>query len=172
MRCYLYFYHHEYEISLLRVSLQVTAWPDAAHLPDIIIYNPPHPLPHVKCCSEFPRFLPQRVMCPGIGVTIARIICQPDRDPQITCSTHYYPEFRHPDIKVFHNIQLPSVLAQLAAESTFIPPQLARLKIAIYRNKIQYKELDTKQRCNKTRTMTQSIDSTPSKVTRTALSSY
>lgn len=106
-------------------------------------------------------------VCPGIGVTIARIICQPDRDPQITCSTHYYPEFRHSDIKVFHNIQLPSVLAQLAAESTFIPPQLARLKIAIYRNKIQYKELDTKQRCNKTRTMTQSIDSTPSKVTRT-----
>ena len=51
------------------------------------------------------------------------------------------------------------MLAQLAAESTFIPPQLARLKIAIYRNKIQYKELDTKQRGNKTRTMTQSIDS-------------
>ena len=59
-------------------------------------------------------------------------------------------------LKVFRASHLsPSVLAQLAAEFTFIPPsQLAPLKIAIYRNKIQYKELDTKQRCNKTRTMT------------------
>ena len=95
--------------------------------------------------------------CPGIGVTIARIICQPDRDPQITSCTHYYREFRQysSSQKCLEVLTYTLfVLVQLAAESTFIPSQLAPLKIAIYRNKIQYKELDTKQRCNKTRTMT------------------
>ena len=68
----------------------------------------------------------------------------------MTCS--YYIRISH-----FENVQrftLIPVLAQLAPVTTFIPSQLAGLKIAIYRNKIQYKELDTKQVCNKTRTMT------------------
>ena len=59
-----------------------------------------------------------------------------------------------PHLKVFKGINWSPVLAQLAPETTLIPSQLASLKIAIYRNKIQYKELDTKQLCNKTRTMT------------------
>ena len=120
----------------------------ALHPLNAIIYHPPH----VTCCSEFPRFLPQRVTT----IPWYRSYDRPDNLSTRRGTSNYLPSLLSLFLilKVFRGLHWSPVLAQLAPETTFIPSQLAGLKIAIYRNKIQYKELDTKQLCNKTRTLT------------------